>query len=298
MRLCKARACALSLAAAGVAVLLHAMAAGAATINDNPSGTCIAIDAPIFKSWEPKGTGREYKFSATYAPYTPACAFGCLCSSSVMFGLTVEGTGTWDGQGKAVEHLRFIINWHPISLYNGDWFAQFTLACPKDPWLNNVTCKLTNFTRSLPGAPSDPQLYTAFGFSAPYPKTKISSGEQQAIRTMILVKATVSAIEQSITIKKPTSGALIPSGAPLEVVITNPFGTTVNLFFSQKVGSWAGSGAFTMTTKGTSVIVPSSKFPSIGFWTVRAWPAGMPGTPGTIQEPGPRVDFIVGGVPF
>ena len=284
MRICKARACAVSLAAAGLAVFLHAMAAGAATINDNPKGTCIAIDTPSFQSWEPKGAGREYKFSATSAPYTPACSLGCLCFNSVMFTLTVEGTGTWDGQGKAVEHLRFIINSHPIPQYNGDWWADFTLACPKDPWLNNVTCKLTDFQRVLPGAPSDPKLYTAFGFSAPYPKTKLTSGQQQSIRTVITAKAVVSVLKQSITIKKPTSGAVVPAGAPLGVAITNPYGATVNLLFTG--GTWAG---FTVTTKGTSVQVPSGKF-TPGIWTLRAEIAGVPTS---ASDGGPSVNFLV-----
>ena len=277
-----------SLAAAGLAVLLHAMPAFAATMNNNPKGTCIAIEAPNYIGWEPQGAGRQYKFASTSAPYTPACPFGCLCSNPVMFGLTVEGTGTWDGQGKAVEFLRFIINWHPIGLYNGDWWARFSLACPKDPWLNAVTCKLTEFTRVLPGAPSDPQLYTAFGFSAPYPKTKIPSGEQQAIRTIIAARAVFSVLKQSITIKKPTSGAVVLKTAALGVVITNPYGATVNLdFLPSAPGGWAG---FTLTTKGTSAQVPAGKFMSTGIWTLRARLAGSPTTAGGGD---PSVNFFV-----
>jgi hypothetical protein len=276
-----------SWAAAGLVVFLHVVPAFAATINDNAKGTCIAIEAPNYIGWEPAGAGRQYKFASTSAPYTPACSFGCLCSNAVMFGLTVEGTGTWDGQGQAVEFLRFIINWHPIALYNGDWFARFRLACPKDPWLNAVTCKLTEFTRFLPGAPSDPQLYTAFGFSAPYPKTKIPPGEQQAIRTIIAARAVFSVLKQSITITKPASGALAPKTAPLGVAITNPYKATVNLDFLPKApGSWAG---FTLTTKGTSAQVPAGKFMSTGIWTLRARLAGSPTTAGG----DPSVDFLV-----
>jgi hypothetical protein len=104
------------------------------------------------------------------------------------------------------------------------------------------------------------------------------------------VKAVTGALEKSVTIKKPTSGAVVPMGGTLVVEITNPYKASVNLEFSPKEGgTWAGSGAFTQTTKGTSTVVSSTKFKSGGVWTVRAFVPNVMSLGG-----GPSVDFVVG----
>src|SRR5215467_11049010 len=103
MQIPKALACAVCLAVPGLAVLLFAAAAWA-TLNKDPSTYCIALTDPKFTSWQPMGAGRQYKFLWSGEASTPACPLlgsPFLGTSYVQnFGLTVDGTGTWNGPGK------------------------------------------------------------------------------------------------------------------------------------------------------------------------------------------------------
>src|SRR5215467_2563031 len=153
MQIPKALACAVCLAVPGLAVLLFAAAAWA-TLNKDPSTYCIALTDPKFTSWQPMGAGRQYKFLWSGEASTPACPLlgsPFLGTSYVQnFGLTVDGTGTWNGPGKpAQEYVTFAIWGHPIGSYNGFWSYTANLLCPSDPWLNKVTCKLIDNTPNV-----------------------------------------------------------------------------------------------------------------------------------------------------
>jgi len=293
MQIPKALACAVCLAVPGLAVLLFAAAAWA-TLNKDPSTYCIALTDPKFTSWQPMGAGRQYKFLWSGEASTPACPLlgsPFLGTSYVQnFGLTVDGTGTWNGPGKpAQEYVTFAIWGHPIGSYNGFWSYTANLQCPSDPWLNKVTCKLIDNTPNVQ-SPTSPYnaLYSAFFFSGPFPKTKLSPSEQQAVKTSIAAKAAFSALEQSITIKNPTGATKIKVGAPLLIVITNPFKATVNLHVNVK-GNDFTPAAFVMQTNGTAVAVPAGKLVAAAVWTVRAQLAST----SDISKPGPSVDFTV-----
>jgi len=286
MWLHETRVAVLILAAVSLALVLPSPPAQAAW-NQKPEMFCISIPDPKYVGWETTGGGRQYKFAWSGQSSTPKCPL--LGTFVQNFGLSVQGTGTWDGTAKkAVEHLIFAVTGHPLGSYNGNWDLTLTLECPNDPWINKVGCKLVKNVAKLPTSPYD-SLYSAFAYGPPYPPTKVPAAEQQAIRTIIVAKAVTGLLEQSLTIKKPTSGAVVAAGAALAVEITNPYGATVSLEFSPKGNTWAGSGAFTQTTKGSGVLVSGAKFTSTGTWTLRAYIANV-----TPLGGGPSVDFVVG----
>jgi hypothetical protein len=276
----------LVLVAASVAAILPATPA-AATWNKQPEVFCIAIPDPKYVGWESTGAARQYKFAWSGQSSTPKCPL--LGTFVQNFGLSVQGIGTWDGATKkAVEHITFGVSAHPLNSYNGNWDLTITLDCPKDPWINKVSCKLVGNVANLPTSPYN-SLYSAFAYGPPYPTTKVPAAEQQAIHTITIARAVTGLLEKSLTIKKPTSGAVVAVGGAVAVEITNPYGATVSLEFSPKGNTWAGSGAFTQTTKGTGVLVSGAKFKSTGPWTLRAYiPNVMP------IGGGPSVDFVVG----
>jgi hypothetical protein len=263
-----------------------------AAMNDNAETFCIAIPTPPLVSWESAPSGRVYKFHSAGQASTPPCPpAGLVLGTAQNFGLAVNVIGTWDGKTKkATEAMTFGISMHPIQSYNGDWAWTIALQCSADPWLQGGTCKLLEVTTSkLPTSPYD-ALYSALQFSGPYPKTSLTAKQKEAVKTATTAKTMVAVIEKSISIKSPKTGQVHPLGAPLVVEITNPYGTTVSVTVSPKGNTWAGSGAVTLTTKGTSVSIAQGKLAPAGDWTVRAqaqWPNAVAGSGGA------TVNFVV-----
>lgn len=267
-----------------------APAVARAAMNDKPEAFCIAIPTPPFVSWEPAPAGRIYKFHWAGQASTPACPpVGLQLGKAQNFSLGVNVTGTWNGQTKtAIEAMTFGVSMHPIKSYNGQWSLTLTLQCTADPWFQDGTCKEVDVKANLPSS-SDP-LYSAFQFSAPFPKTSLSDAQKASVKTAISTKATVEAIEKSISIKSPKSGQIHALGAPLVIEIANPFSTAVAVTVAPKGNQWAGSGALALTTKGTSVSIPKGKLATVGEWTVRAeaqWPNKVTGSGGAV------VNFVV-----
>jgi hypothetical protein len=280
---------------AWVLVLLAPVAATGA-MNDNAEMFCIAIPTPPLVSWETTSSGRIYKFQSAGQASTPPCPpAGLELGKAQNFGLGVNVTGTWDGKTKkATEAMTFGISMHPIQGYNGDWALTLALQCSADPWFQGGKCKLLEVTTSkLPTSPYD-ALYSAFQFSAPYPKTSLTASQKEAIKTATTAKAVVAALEKSITIKSPKAGQVHPLGAPLLVEITNPYKTNVAVTVSPKGNTWAGSGAVTLTTTGTSVSIAQGQLATAGEWTVRA----QAKSPNTVSgSGGATVNFLVKGTP-